>query len=85
MKVRNKLTLTLGFFALFGISSLTGCGTVHSTDGRTTTILGFGMTTDGQTSTEFGVGKGMDANLSNARASTFSNRSPAASSVYGGN
>ena len=88
MGFRKNRTLYAFIFLVFAslfVAAVGGCGMVHGTDGRTTTIVGFGRTTEGQVQSEVGIGKGMDTNLSHARNNTFSNRSAAASSVLGGN
>ncbi len=84
--MRNRIVSL--FVVIIAVSAIVGmiggCGYIHGTDGRTVSILGFGRVTDAQTQTEWGIGGGMNSNLSNPRANTFSDRSVAVAKMYGG-
>lgn len=82
-RIRIFMSSSVCVLIVWACVAIPGCGIVHGTDGQTITLLGFGRITDGQTQTETGVGKGMDGNLSTARDNTFSNRSPAITSIFG--
>jgi len=82
-KARLFLYTILLLLVVLCIVIMPSCGMVRSRDGKAVTVLGWVAFSDGQASTEIGAGKGMENNLSHPRSSTFSNRSVAASSVFG--